>query len=497
MIFTNCGSKSLHEIVSLFKDTTEIKIDETTELVTESVEAATDSTEESIVFPCPDCGPTNEIDAVTIQPPVESATPFDLESVVIDLGVDRLKMKDPEVGLKIVQSAVSDEETILTTEIPQVIKSSTEILSEPVEDAARDTTGSTPIQEKVEILGDAVTHAELTPTATTSQEEILSVESGTTQPVADPVIHVGLKEEFKNLTKEKVGASLILLDPENVSQDTATPSVQQKFEISADSDTTQTAMTSLEETLSTESATLRPETNSEFPILLKADFKTPSDEWNEGTEAIIMDGVITIQPELDNAVTTESVTILLKNNAEATPMTMDDLTIETTSVPVNEEFRTIVTDVVEDVTQSTVDFTDSGTDSTDLLSDPVDEIVLMEPQLVKIFDPSVDVEATTFLAEANMQTESDDIATTESFYQADDVERIEEEETLTTTDESIALTIGTESGTEPVTSESSTELMSETTTALPVSVKLSPPSSGIANAPVTKKRSYKGYKVYR
>ena len=486
-----------------FKDTTEIKIDETTELVTESVEAATDSTEDSIVFPCPDCGPANEVDAVTIQPPVESATPFDLESVVIDLGVDRLKMKDPEVGLKIDQSAVSDEETILTTEIPQVIKSSTEILSEPVEDAPRDTTGSTPIQEKVEILVDAVTHAELTPTATTSQEEILSIESVTMQPVADPVIHVGLKEGFKNLTKEEVGASLILLDPENVSQET-TPSVQQKFEIlSADSDTTQTATTSLEETLSTESATLRPETNSEFPILLKADFKTPSDERNEGTEAIIMDGVITIQPELDNAVTTESVTIVVKNNAEATPMMMDDLTIETTSVPLfgknseNEEFRTMIADVVENVTQSTVDFTYSGTDSTDLLSDPVDEIVLMEPQSVKIFDPSVDVEATTFLAEANMQTESDDIATTESFYQADDVERIEEEETLTTTDESIALTIGTESGTEPVTSESSTELMSETTTALPVSVKLSPPSSGIANAPVTKKRSYKGYKVYR
>ena len=473
-----------------FEDTTEIKIDETTVLVTELIEATTDSTE-LFIFPCPDCGATNEVDAVTIhQPPVESATQIDLESVIIDLGVDRLTTKDAEIGLKIAQSVVADEKTLLTTETAQAVQSSTEVLLEPVENAPRDTPVSPSIEEKVEIVGDVVSNEETTSSAVTSQEEILSTEESVTmRPEADSVIHIGLKVDLKNQTKEGVEAALFLSDPADISQD-STPSFQQKVEITADSETTRAATASLEEALSTEiillSETLRPETDSEIHIVLKADFKTPSEERNEGTEAIVSD--TTIQPEF-------------VNDAEATELTKimpGDVPIETTSVPLsdeNEEFRTVVTDVVEEATHSTVDFTDSGTDATDTLNGlDQDEIVLMEPQLVKIFDPSIDVEATTFLAEANMQTEWDVTATTESLYQADGVERIEEEETLTTTtDELVMLTIGTESGTESVTE--SMELMGETTTALPVSVKLSPPSSNNANVlTTTKKRSYKGYK---
>jgi hypothetical protein len=493
-----------------------MNVDETTtELVTETVEGTTDWT--SVIFPCPDCGATGELDAVTIQPPVESATQHDLESVIIDLGVDRLKLKDPVVGSEIAQSVVSDDEAVLTTEITQVVKSSTEIFAEPVEDAQRDTTDSPSIQEKVETLADADGHTELT------QEET-STEFVTAQPeadsVIDSVIDAGAKVDLKNQTKQEVATTdpAILLDPENVSQDT-TPPVQQKVEIGEGSETTPMATTtSSEEAQPTESATLRPETDSEIHILLKADFKTPTDERNEGTEAIsIDDDVITIQPEsFDEVATIESVSVaVLKNKeevAESTPTTLDDTPIESTNVPPSgedeksEEFLTVVADVVEDVTQTTVDFTDSGSDATDSQSDPaVDEIVLMEPQLVKIFDPSVDVEATTFLAEANMQTEWDVTAATESFYQADGVEeKIEEdEEALTTTDESVALTTEPESRTESVTE--STEVMGETkTTALPVGVELSsPPSSSSGadeakNTPATtKKRSYKGYKVYR
>lgn len=495
------------------KDTTEMNVDETTtELVTETVEATTDWT--SVIFPCPDCGATGELDVVTIQPLVESATQLDLESVIIDLGVDRLKLKDPVVGSEIAQSVVSDEEAVLTTEIAQVIKSSTEILAEPVEDAQRDTTDSPSIQEKVETLADADGHTELT------QEET-STEFVTAQPEADrtdSVIDAGAKVDLKNQTKQEVATPAILSDPENDSQDT-TPPVQQKVEIGEGSETTPMATTtSSEEAQPTESATLRPETDSEIHILLKADFKTPTDERNEGTEAIsIDDDVITIQPEsFDEVATTESVSVVLKNKeevvAESTPTMLDDTPIESTNITPSgedeksEEFLTVVADVVEDVTQSTVDFTDSGSDATDSQSDPAaDEIVLMEPQLVKIFDPSVDVEATTFLAEANMRTEWDVTAATESFYQADGVEeKIEEdEEALTTTDESVALTTEPESRTESFTE--STELMGETkAAALPVGVELSsPPSSSSGadeakNAPATtKKRSYKGYKVYR
>lgn len=451
--------------------------------MTELIESATESeTQASItVASCRNCHPPQLIDAVTLEP-VEPTTELDLESVVIDLGVDRLALKDLVAELKI-ENPATEEETSSTTYVPQSDEVSTELLAD-----STDTLAVAPpaVQEKMEANTEANRQ-------TTLIEETASTESATAQPEAN-IEKIGVKIDSKNQTKEATPL-VIQADPADVPSETTT-SVQEKIEMIADSDDAKTTTTS-EEAPSTETVTGQPEADWEIGIILKADFKNPTEERNEDTE-VVNDGA-TVEPEFDVMAPTESVPVELKNAVESTEATsLEDSPVESTSIAAeelsnDEEMRTLSAN--EDVTESTL----QSTDTINTSSAVEDEIVRMEPQLVKIFDPSVDIEATTFLAEANLQTDPEGDATTESFYHADGVDERIEEEALTTTDESVTVTIeiGTESGTELAT-ESDTELTSETATTLPVNTKLSrQPFGGAAASANTKRRSYKGYKVYR
>ncbi|KAI9553939.1 hypothetical protein GHT06_019210 [Daphnia sinensis] len=443
------------DIGAFLSDVTGLKVEDTTQFVTELIETATESQPESSTYAA---GVVQSIDAVTLEP-AEPTTELDLEAVIIDLGVDRLAQKDAAIDAP---ALLAKDDIQTTTDVAQTDEISTEVPADPA-----DAPPIAPMfQEKVEVAADD--HQ------TTLSDEAPSTEAATSQPEAAGNV------ALKNQTKEAI-QTVILADPEDVPVETTT-STQEKIELIAESDGADTIekVALLEEASSTETATGRPEADSEMGIMLKADFKNPADERVEGTE-VVTDGA-TIQPEFDVTEQTESVPVALKNDAEST---------DPTSFPLADELGTL--SVNEDVTESAFQSTDSGTDV-------VDEIVRMEPQLVKIFDPSVDVEATTFLAEANLLTDAEGDATTEAFYHADVVDdnhiEEDEEEALTTTIESVGVTLEfrTESGTE-LTTESGTELTSHSdTTALPVNAKLSTPGGP---ALATKKRSYKGYKVYR
>ena len=149
---------------------------------------------------------------------------------------------------------------------------------------------------------------------------------------------------------------------------------------------------------------------------------------------------------------------------------------------------------------ATTESADFGPVPTDASGAPLgDEVAAIIPVPVKIYDPSVDVEATTFLAEANMQTESSDV-TTESFPL-----EIDDEEFISTTEASDSLMINgqqvtTESGINESETNSGTEWTSDTTTFSPPSPLPAPfVASGQTSTSTysTKKRNYKGYKVYR
>ena len=217
----------------------------------------------------------------------------------------------------------------------------------------------------------------------------------------------------------------------------------------------------------------------------------------DSTEPAVLSDSSTDSSNLEDS-TESAVVINLKDSAVVSD--------STDSVIVSDSTESVV---VSDTTDSSVILSDDSTAPVAGTDDSVNEAVVAEPiplPLVKIFDPSVDVEATTFLAEANLHTDPE--ATTESFHQVDGVEhRIEaSDETLASTDESVMTTDdieATEPGTESAT-ESGTEAISETT-ALPAISKLqSRPSSSDGNAATlavagvnNKKRSYRGYKVYR
>uniref|UniRef100_A0A0P5P3C1 Carboxypeptidase B n=1 Tax=Daphnia magna TaxID=35525 RepID=A0A0P5P3C1_9CRUS len=478
------SSSAPADIGAFLSDVAGMKAEDTTQFVTELIETATDSQPESST----DASAVELVDAVTVES-AEPTTEIDLEAVIIDLGVDRLAHKDPLIDLKIEEAPAlgAKDEIQTTTDVAQGDEISTEIVAHS-DDAPHDPFPV--IQEKIETTAGSDDHQ------TTLSEEAPSTEAATSQPEADVI----LKIDSKNQTKE-ANPMAILADPEDVAIETTTLT-EEKVDIMAHSDdwpTTET-VASLEEASTTETGTGRPEADSESGVILKADFKNPTEERNDGTE-VVTEGA-TVHPEFDVAEHTESVPVALKNVAQSTGSTdAQDDAIDSTSVPLADELATL--SVNEDVTESAFQSTDSGTDGVDTSSDDVaDEIVRMEPQLVKIFDPSVDVEATTFLAEANLQTDAEGDATTESFYHADGVddEMEADEEALTTTGESVTVTleIGTESGTELAT-ESGPELTSQSdTTALPVEVaKLSTPGGPAASAAIGSKRSYKGYKVYR
>ena len=437
------------QICCTFLDTTEIRVEDTTEKVAELFQKVADSTDPSVE----ENASTDLVDAVAVEVP-ESSTYIDLEAIEID--VDKIFKKD--------EPATATEENT-TTEMTET----TTAIHVPVEKAEA---------EKAQLHGTPPLLAE--PAQLDSPIEKQEIKAETT---------AGIHESPTSLLQESPSLAAILAEPVQVQQD----SPVEKVEVQSDDHTESAQASPVEDAHTTDG----PEVDSVIHVVLKVDSKNRTEEKDESTETVL--NVVLADTEDESH--TESIPVVLKAVVESTDATLDDTT--DSILALNDLFKidvTAVADPVEDGTERSIQSTDSVADPTEpSVGVQADEVVRMEPQFVKIFDPSVDVEATTFLAEANRQTESD---TTESFYQADEVDdRGEKDEALVaTTDESAVMTteMGTESGTESVT-ESGTEVMSETTSALPVIIKQSPPSSASVAAATgsSKKRSYKGYKVYR
>lgn len=424
----------------LLIDTTETGTESTTDSIVQSVVKVIDSTESEEIVTT-----DSTLLGVTIVPiNVSSLSLIDPESIVIEIAPDNVLSKKDKQDLS------NAEET---STVDSIVQDSTAILADPVdENVSESHEGS---------------HEILT-TPTTENEEESSIE----------------------MTDEPGSANVVVLKV-----DISNPSQTEPFE---------------------SPTTVQPEE-------IRNAFKKEENQELDQTESTQVIEVSTETSDSEDTRRTESI-LIVKNDIQSdevvTAVTVSDVTESSTLIPEDtpEEFRAAfsVTDPVEDTTVQfadpiedvTVQSTDSTADSTDSTNFKGDEIERMEPQLVKIFDPSVDVEATTYLAEANQQTEPS--VTTEFFLQADEADfRVEEEVVtlVTVEEESVTVTtqIGTEVGTESAT-ESGTEVMSETTALPAIKEQPEQPVQPIlsvdnSNKPAisnsNKRRSYKGYKVYR
>lgn len=194
----------------------------------------------------------------------------------------------------------------------------------------------------------------------------------------------------------------------------------------------------------------------------------------------------------------------IKVNNDSSTTEANLLTTDSSDIDKNQESTTFTASLQEEdstaITTESMDLTLLPTDASGLplaVNDQAAAAIIPLP--VKIFDPRVDVEATTFLAEANLQTESSDV-TTESF-------PFDEQELLATTETDLSLMmtgeVTTETGFTESETNSGTEWTSDTSTFSPPSPLPSPPSPFVASGrqqstySSSKKRNYKGYKVYR
>jgi len=195
----------------------------------------------------------------------------------------------------------------------------------------------------------------------------------------------------------------------------------------------------------------------------------------------------------------------IKVNNDSSTTEANLLTTDSSDIDKNQESTTFTASLQEEdstaITTESMDLTLVPTDASGLPLAVYDQAAAaIIPLPVKIFDPRVDVEATTFLAEANLQTESSDI-TTESF-------PLDEQELLATTETDLSLMMTVEVTTETGFTESETNSGTEwtstdTSTFSPPSPLPSPPSPFVASGrqqstySSSKKRNYKGYKVFR
>lgn len=163
-------------------------------------------------------------------------------------------------------------------------------------------------------------------------------------------------------------------------------------------------------------------------------------------------------PIIPSAANEAGMGVQLVNDATDDTTERDALVVTTDATVADQN---VEENAIQDVIVATTEVYPSGIES-DSADDPEDSVQPVE--LVQIFDPSDQPEATTYLAEANQQTESDLLITTEAF---------QLDETLITTTE------------EP----NPTTDVNET---LPIRLQPSPATSSSSI-----KRSYKGYKVYR